>query len=36
MVKLISEGENGSIWVCEGGEIAYEVQIPDRNTLRKL
>jgi 15-hydroxyprostaglandin dehydrogenase (NAD) len=35
MITLITEGENGSVWVAEGGEPIYEVTIPQRQTLRK-
>lgn len=35
MITLITKGENGSVWVSEGGEPIYEVAIPDRRTLRK-
>jgi hypothetical protein len=34
MIHLIKKGKNGSVWVCEGGNPAYEVQIPDRQELR--
>jgi len=34
MIHLIEKGSNGSIWVAEGGQPVYEVQIPDRQTLR--
>jgi len=34
MMHLITKGNNGSIWVSEGGEAAYEIHIPDRQTLR--
>jgi 15-hydroxyprostaglandin dehydrogenase (NAD) len=34
MIHLIKKGDNGSIWVCEGGEPAYEVRIPERQSLR--
>ncbi|XP_044265345.1 15-hydroxyprostaglandin dehydrogenase [NAD(+)]-like [Tribolium madens] len=35
MITLITKGENGSVWVAEGGEPIYEVKIPQRQTLRK-
>lgn len=35
LITLITKGENGSVWVSEGGEPIYEVAIPDRRTLRK-
>ncbi|XP_060535439.1 15-hydroxyprostaglandin dehydrogenase [NAD(+)]-like [Cylas formicarius] len=35
MIKIISQGENGSVWVSEGGQPIYEVAIPERTTLRK-
>ncbi|KAJ8960193.1 hypothetical protein NQ318_003917 [Aromia moschata] len=35
MYTLITKGENGSVWVSEGGQPIYEVAIPDRTTLRK-
>ncbi|KAJ8983044.1 hypothetical protein NQ317_013249 [Molorchus minor] len=35
MFNLITQGENGSVWVSEGNEPAYEVQIPDRKSIRK-
>ncbi|KAJ3648862.1 hypothetical protein Zmor_020633 [Zophobas morio] len=35
MITLITQGENGSVWVAEGGEPIYEVTIPQRQTLRK-
>jgi len=34
MIHLIEKGSSGSIWVAEGGEPVYEVNIPDRQTLR--
>jgi hypothetical protein len=34
MMHLIENGNNGSIWVAEGGQPVYEVLIPDRQTLR--
>ncbi|KAK9892192.1 hypothetical protein WA026_018997 [Henosepilachna vigintioctopunctata] len=36
MYTLITAGENGSVWVSEGGQAIYEVEIPDRRTLRKI
>jgi len=35
MITLITKGANGSVWVSEGGQPVYEVEIPDRKTLRK-
>ncbi|CAG9765090.1 unnamed protein product [Ceutorhynchus assimilis] len=35
MITLITKGENGSVWVSEGGQDVYEVEIPDRLSLRK-
>ncbi|KAF2899024.1 hypothetical protein ILUMI_07151, partial [Ignelater luminosus] len=35
MMTLITKGDNGSVWVCEGNEPIYEVNIPDRLTYRK-
>lgn len=35
MMTLIMKGESGSVWVCEGGEPIYEVEIPDRLTLNR-
>lgn len=35
MMTLITKGSNGSVWVSEGSEAIYEVEIPDRLTLRK-
>lgn len=35
MMTLITKGDNGSIWVCEGNEPVYEINIPDRLTYRK-
>lgn len=35
MMTLITKGDNGSVWVSEGNEPIYEVDIPDRLTLRK-
>ncbi|KAF7265642.1 hypothetical protein GWI33_020960 [Rhynchophorus ferrugineus] len=35
MITLITKGENGSVWVSEGGEPVYEVAIPDRTTIRR-
>jgi len=34
MIHLIEKGSSGSIWVAEGGEPVYEINIPDRQTLR--
>ncbi|KAJ8959631.1 hypothetical protein NQ318_021818 [Aromia moschata] len=30
VVKLVTDGENGTIWVVEGGQPAYEFIIPER------
>nr|CAI5833675.1 unnamed protein product [Callosobruchus analis] len=35
LIKMIKDGENGSVWVSEGNQPVYEVEIPDRLTLRK-
>ncbi|CAH2010513.1 unnamed protein product [Acanthoscelides obtectus] len=35
LIKMIKDGENGSVWVSEGNQPIYEVEIPDRLTLRK-
>ncbi|XP_050300283.1 15-hydroxyprostaglandin dehydrogenase [NAD(+)]-like [Anthonomus grandis grandis] len=35
MITIITKGQNGSVWVSEGNEPIYEVEIPDRLTLRK-
>ncbi|GLV39835.1 Photoreceptor dehydrogenase [Carabus blaptoides fortunei] len=35
MMTMITKGQNGSVWVSEGNQPIYEVQIPDRLTLRK-
>lgn len=35
LITLITTGENGSVWVSEGNQPIYEVDIPDRTTLRK-
>lgn len=35
MMKILQNGNNGSIWVCEGGQD-YEVAIPSRSELRKI
>ncbi|VEN35105.1 unnamed protein product [Callosobruchus maculatus] len=35
LIKMIQDGENGSVWVSEGNQPIYEVEIPDRLTLRK-
>ncbi|KAJ8972259.1 hypothetical protein NQ314_000261 [Rhamnusium bicolor] len=35
LYTMLTTGENGSVWVSEGGQPVYEVEIPDRNTLRK-
>ncbi|KAJ8959630.1 hypothetical protein NQ318_021817 [Aromia moschata] len=32
VVKLVTNGENGTIWVVEGGQPAYEFIIPERKT----
>ncbi|KDR14911.1 15-hydroxyprostaglandin dehydrogenase [NAD(+)]-like [Zootermopsis nevadensis] len=34
MMRLIKKGGSGSLWVCEGGQPAYEIHIPDRQTLK--
>ena len=34
-LKVIKEGENGSVWVAENGEPAYEVVLPEKKDLRK-
>ncbi|XP_050509487.1 15-hydroxyprostaglandin dehydrogenase [NAD(+)]-like [Diabrotica virgifera virgifera] len=34
-VTAITKGEHGSIWVSEGKEPAYELDVPDRRTMRK-
>ncbi|XP_045469990.1 15-hydroxyprostaglandin dehydrogenase [NAD(+)]-like [Harmonia axyridis] len=36
MYHLITHGDNGSVWVCEGRQPIYEVDIPDRLTLKKI
>ncbi|KAG5881900.1 hypothetical protein JTB14_004795 [Gonioctena quinquepunctata] len=35
LIKLITQGETGSVWVAEGGQPIYEVKIPERTTIRK-
>lgn len=35
LITLITKGDNGSVWVSEGGQPIYEVAIPDRRTIRK-
>jgi len=35
VITLITKGDNGSVWVAEGNQPVYEVEIPDRNTLGK-
>jgi hypothetical protein len=34
MIHLIEKGSSGSIWVAEGGQPVYEVQTPDRQSMR--
>lgn len=35
MITLITKGENGSVWVSEGNQPIYEMNFPERTTLRK-
>ncbi|CAG9837242.1 unnamed protein product [Diabrotica balteata] len=35
IVTAITKGDHGSIWVSEGKEPAYELEVPDRRTMRK-
>ncbi|CAH0550954.1 unnamed protein product [Brassicogethes aeneus] len=35
LITMITKGENGSVWVSEGGEPVYEVILPDLKTWRK-
>ncbi|KAJ8960195.1 hypothetical protein NQ318_003919 [Aromia moschata] len=35
MMLLITNGENGSMYVAEGNKPAYEIEIPNRATFRK-
>lgn len=35
MIELLTEGENGSVWVSEGEQSIYQINVPDRRTLRK-
>ena len=35
VMVALKEGKNGSLWVAEGKENAYEVQIPDRKSMKK-
>ncbi|XP_044730421.1 15-hydroxyprostaglandin dehydrogenase [NAD(+)]-like [Chrysoperla carnea] len=35
MMAMITKGETGSVWICEGGQPIYEVEIPDRLTLKR-
>jgi hypothetical protein len=34
MVHLIENGSSGSAWVAEEGELVYEINIPDRQSLK--
>lgn len=34
VVDIIKNAPNGSIWVVEGGEPAYQFVIPHRNTFK--
>lgn len=34
LIKVLENGNNGSVWVAEAKET-YEVDIPDRRTIRK-
>lgn len=34
-MMVLEKGENGSIWVAEGSQPAYEVGFPDRKVLKK-
>ncbi|KAF2887127.1 hypothetical protein ILUMI_19046 [Ignelater luminosus] len=35
VVTCIRNGENGSVWVSENDEPAYEIEIPERKSLQK-
>ncbi|KAK5639743.1 hypothetical protein RI129_010554 [Pyrocoelia pectoralis] len=35
MVKIIQEGSNGSVWIAEGGEPPYKVELPTIEDLKK-
>jgi len=35
VIDVITKGDNGSVWLVENNEPAYQVIIPDRHTLRK-
>lgn len=38
LVKVLENGENGSVWIANGGEL-YEIEIPkleDHKILRRL
>lgn len=35
MMHLLKTGANGSVWVSEGGNPVYEVQIPERSAMKK-
>jgi hypothetical protein len=34
MIHLIENGNSGSVWVAEDGELVYEIDIPERQTLK--
>jgi len=34
MIHLIEKGSSGSIWIAEGGEPVYEIDFPDRQSLK--
>ncbi|RZC41642.1 15-hydroxyprostaglandin dehydrogenase [NAD(+)], partial [Asbolus verrucosus] len=35
LIEILKKGKNGSLWVTEDAEPAYEVVIPDRKLMRK-
>jgi hypothetical protein len=34
MIHLTEKGSSGSIWVAEGEEPVYEINFPDRKSLK--
>lgn len=35
MMNMLKNGANGSVWVSEGNQKTYEIQIPERGDMRK-
>lgn len=33
---MLLNGKNGSIWVSDAGQSAYEVELPQLNELQKI